>query len=185
MLWSVLLRLILPAGLLVAPSDKVVVAPCNEAVAIPSSRTLPVGHGLRTARFTATQFTATCVVPFTDTRTIHGLWPQWPGGEWCTGPAFSTEPLQPIIDALNRVWVSDDGNNTAFWQHEWEKHGCCTNMSLLDYFNTTLDLYANAISASPETDLNFCFVFPDMVPTSLENCNQTADSSFDDSDSAP
>lgn len=74
--------------------------------------------------------------------TIHGLWPQWANN--CPGPAFNIRALSSLTNKLNNDWPScvGTGGNVAFWQHEWEKHGTCSKLSLQSYFSTTLSLYS-------------------------------------------
>jgi hypothetical protein len=69
--------------------------------------------------------------------TIHGLWP-----EWCAGPPFSPTALEPVASRLQQWWSSCEGddNATAFHEHEWAKHGRCTELTQLAYFTTALDL---------------------------------------------
>ena len=73
--------------------------------------------------------------------TIHGLWPQW--GESCAGEPFDLSALSPILTEMRHDWPSCDGPDTPeqFWQHEWEKHGTCSKLPLLQYFRTALQLY--------------------------------------------
>jgi ribonuclease T2 len=46
---------------------------------------------------------------------------------------------------MNHYWPNvksepTDADYDSFWQHEWTKHGTCSPLSQLDYFNTTLNL---------------------------------------------
>ncbi|QCD93013.1 ribonuclease T2 [Vigna unguiculata] len=44
---------------------------------------------------------------------------------------------------LQQVWPNYYSTNyTKFWEHEWEKHGTCSNMQQFDFFRLTLDIYA-------------------------------------------
>ena len=95
--------------------------------------------------------------------TIHGLWPQW--AESCGGEPFDVNQLAPILDEMTTDWPSCEGSDTSeeFWQHEWEKHGTCTQIPQLQYFRTALQLYTYEPSQCPEicarTQLVFFFLF--------------------------
>ena len=76
---------------------------------------------------------------------IHGLWPQNKDGSYpsfCQPcEKFVKTKLKPFKKRIIQYW--DDTFNSIDWsflQHEWEKHGCCSNMSLLNYFDKTLEL---------------------------------------------
>eukprot|EP01104_Vermistella_antarctica_P000648 TRINITY_DN10795_c0_g1_i1.p3 TRINITY_DN10795_c0_g1~~TRINITY_DN10795_c0_g1_i1.p3 ORF type:complete len:246 (-),score=31.53 TRINITY_DN10795_c0_g1_i1:983-1720(-) len=74
--------------------------------------------------------------------TLHGLWPQW--GNTCNGPPFSYSDLSPIINEMDAWWPSCYGENDSdFWDHEWGKHGTCSDLSELEYFTTALKLCQN------------------------------------------
>lgn len=100
-----------------------------------------------------------------DRVTIHGLWPEW--DQWCDGPNFNPSLLASIQPQLDKWWPSCDDNSTSFHAHEWEKHGTCSGMSELDYFNTALQLrslytpnlttclWANNISPFPCPNTNY------------------------------
>eukprot|EP00929_Paragymnodinium_shiwhaense_P071945 TRINITY_DN36536_c0_g1_i1.p1 TRINITY_DN36536_c0_g1~~TRINITY_DN36536_c0_g1_i1.p1 ORF type:complete len:160 (+),score=50.59 TRINITY_DN36536_c0_g1_i1:101-580(+) len=76
-----------------------------------------------------------------DAPTIHGLWPQW--AESC-GKEFDESAVSSIEGELHKYWKSCPeygGDDVGFWKHEWEKHGSCTGMDELTFFNTTLTLF--------------------------------------------
>src|SRR3990167_2909274 len=78
--------------------------------------------------------------------TIHGLWPQyspthWP--QWCNqSDHLSNQTLEHFPD-LSTIWTSCEGptQDYHFWAHEWSKHGTCSQMDQITYFNTTINLY--------------------------------------------
>lgn len=93
-----------------------------------------------------------------DRFTIHGLWPQPETSPPATKADFTkilvgNEKLK--IDLLtylpNAKFKYDHGSGRRetqkerqaidFWTYEWNKHGALSGMSLVDYFQTTIDLY--------------------------------------------
>jgi len=90
--------------------------------------------------------------------TIHGLWPSRNDGTWPS--ACSDEKLDLSIvmsDGLSQNWPNikalspDAAGHTAFWDHEWSKHGTCSGLSQQDYFNTALDLLLSTPSIVKES----------------------------------
>jgi len=100
--------------------------------------------------------------------TIHGLWPE--NGEWCNPTPLNHTAIQPLMNRLKSEWptcydVSDDlvlandqdffyssqllNSDFSFWDHEWEKHGSCTGMDQVHYFNYTLNLYEKLLPSLP------------------------------------
>jgi len=75
--------------------------------------------------------------------TIHGLWPNQK--EFCSEEKFDVKNIEPIIDKMELNWFSCYGNDTEFWDHEWSKHGTCTNFTQINYFNKSLWLYDKII----------------------------------------
>mmetsp|Transcript_31976 Transcript_31976/g.36366 ORF Transcript_31976/g.36366 Transcript_31976/m.36366 type:complete len:252 (+) Transcript_31976:28-783(+) len=77
---------------------------------------------------------------------IHGLWPMDDKG----GPQFCDpgRPFNPkllsssTLDQMNTWWPSYKGNNTAFWEHEWDKHGTCL---LLEEKSVEQDWFFNTV----------------------------------------
>lgn len=81
----------------------------------------------------------------TQTWGIHGLWPEWNSTSW---PQFckphdylDLDKIRPLVPLMEKYWYSCEGNNTAFWNHEWQKHGTCTNLDQYTYFSVALYLY--------------------------------------------
>ena len=93
-----------------------------------------------------------CSMPlpyWTTNFTIHGLWPQYATSGYpasCTTEAFDMSiPQQIGMNKMTQYWpdVQYDVSSPSydsFWQHEWSKHGTCSGLSQLDYFNQALDL---------------------------------------------
>jgi ribonuclease I len=76
--------------------------------------------------------------------TIHGLWPE--NKEFCSNEKFNISLIQDLQNEMNIKWFSCYGNNTEFWNHEWSKHGTCTNFTQHQYFEKSLSIYDNIIS---------------------------------------
>jgi ribonuclease T2 len=72
---------------------------------------------------------AECKVGNHTTFVLHGLWPQAQSGP----PPMECAPARPvaqsIVDRMVRFFPS-----RGLVQHEWEKHGTCSNLSSADYF---------------------------------------------------
>nr|ABE27180.1 S-locus S-RNase c [Prunus armeniaca] len=74
--------------------------------------------------------------------TIHGLWPSnysnptMPSN--CTGSQFNDRKVYPQLRSkLKRSWPNvESGNDTKFWEGEWNKHGTCSEQTLnqMQYF---------------------------------------------------
>jgi len=77
--------------------------------------------------------------------TIHGLWPEFVNGSYpqnCAGPKFDVNVISGLVSTLNKVWPSNSGSNNVFWQHEWEKHGTCSDFAEYAYFQNAINLQA-------------------------------------------
>lgn len=84
--------------------------------------------------------------------TIHGLWPSYSNGGWPSDCASSSDEeifnhtiLAPLIPQLERFWPNVKAKQSPdakhfydFWQYEWGKHGTCSTLSCLDYFEAAL-----------------------------------------------
>lgn len=79
--------------------------------------------------------------------TIHGLWPQYAVNGYpasCNSEPFdATIPQQIGESTMVQYWPnvqSDPGSSsyTSFWEHEWSKHGTCTTLTQLQYFETAI-----------------------------------------------
>ncbi|OWM75936.1 ribonuclease 3-like [Punica granatum] len=80
---------------------------------------------------------------------IHGLWPNYKDGSYqskCNPDhVFDKSEISDLISSLEKSWPtlscpSNDG--LKFWEHEWEKHGTCSESELdqHDYFEAGLKL---------------------------------------------
>ena len=90
-----------------------------------------------------------------DTFLIHGLWiEQCEECPTCGYPSFcesackfNISKLAPIYDRIQENWFPGENPlNNSLLSHEWCKHGSCTNMTELAYFNMTLGLYDELVA---------------------------------------
>jgi len=86
--------------------------------------------------------------------TIHGLWPQYSDSSYsedgypsyCSSEAFDSNIINEIgYNTMTEKWpnvqsVPEDADYDSFWDHEWSKHGTCSELSQLDYFDAALNL---------------------------------------------
>ncbi|KAM6571019.1 hypothetical protein CsatA_015099 [Cannabis sativa] len=80
---------------------------------------------------------------------IHGLWPNYKDGSYPSNcdpnNPFDQSQISDLSSGLQKNWPTlacPSGSGLKFWEHEWEKHGTCSE-SVLDqhsYFQTTLNL---------------------------------------------
>nr|QCF59422.1 S3-RNase [Prunus dulcis] len=81
--------------------------------------------------------------------TIHGLWPSnysnptMPSN--CNGSKFDDRNVSPQLrNKLKRSWPDvESGNDTKFWEDEWNKHGTCSEQTLnqFQYFERSQDMW--------------------------------------------
>nr|ACU25553.1 self-incompatibility associated ribonuclease S2 [Prunus pseudocerasus] len=81
--------------------------------------------------------------------TIHGLWPSnysnptMPSN--CNGLKFEDRKVYPQLRSkLKRSWPDvESGNDTKFWESEWNKHGRCSEQTLnqMQYFEGSHDMW--------------------------------------------
>nr|ABD49101.1 S13-RNase [Prunus avium] len=81
--------------------------------------------------------------------TIHGLWPsnysnpRKPSN--CNGSQFDDRKVYPDLRSdLKRSWPDvEGGNDTKFWEGEWNKHGKCSEQTLnqFQYFERSHDMW--------------------------------------------
>jgi hypothetical protein len=106
---------------------------------------------------------------------IHGWWPEyntvkWPS--WCDKSRynlFNNSAIESIRPIMVQEWgICPTWTHTSdfyFWKHEWEKHGTCTNDTVLEYFTHSLKAY---FQAEAENWYGCCdkSIHPlDMIPT--------------------
>lgn len=81
--------------------------------------------------------------------TIHGLWPQYMDNgypDFCTTEPFDNSiPQQIGEDTMIQYWPDvkyspSSSSYNSFWEHEWTRHGTCSGLTQLQYFNTALQL---------------------------------------------
>ncbi|KAF6999952.1 hypothetical protein CFC21_015920 [Triticum aestivum] len=86
---------------------------------------------------------------------IHGLWPNYaacrPAGDtnrtrcwpdFCNaGDTFNPSLISDLRSDMDRNWGTlscRSNDSTAFWSHEWSRHGTCSNMDQHAYFLAAL-----------------------------------------------
>lgn len=78
---------------------------------------------------------------------IHGLWPQYAVNGYpssCTTEPFDNSIPQQIGEPImierwpDVQYTVDSSSYNKFWEHEWTKHGTCSGLSQLEYFNNAL-----------------------------------------------
>ena len=98
-----------------------------------------------------------------DHFSLHGLWPQPRGVEYCGVPATQKsddkagdwDKLPPVeVDAETRAELEKvmPGTQSMLERHEWTKHGTCYKTSADEYFDDSLAVIG-AINASKVRDL--------------------------------
>jgi ribonuclease T2 len=115
----------------------------------------------------------------TDYFTIHGLWPEYNNGNYpsnCPGPAFNVSAIQDLVNNLDQYWPSNQGGNDDFWEHEWSKHGTCSNFGQHAYFQ-------NALIFQNKFDIKSALDNANIVPSSSKkytasSISQAIDRSF-------
>ena len=72
---------------------------------------------------------------------IHGLWPEYTPTTWpqfCQPSRYGEynhDTIQTHYPSIGNYWPDSQ------WKHEWMKHGTCTNMTMLQYFGRTYDIF--------------------------------------------
>jgi ribonuclease T2 len=68
---------------------------------------------------------------------VHGLWPQYNNGSW-PQDCSSTPPVsQSTVNHMLPMMP-----DKSLIQHEWEKHGTCSGLSMKDYFGAIEKVYS-------------------------------------------
>jgi len=81
---------------------------------------------------------------------IHGLWPSdgSVGPNFCTDEKFDSSKIASLSKDMNQYWSGLYASAEGFHEHEWTKHGTCSNKTQLDFFTlvlavaTRLDVYS-------------------------------------------
>ena len=80
-----------------------------------------------------------------DRFTIHGVWPEylnatWP--EYCTTEPLNLDQIESLVDQLKTEWTDHNSDfPQRFWEHEWSKHGTCSDLNQYEYFSLGLKLH--------------------------------------------
>ncbi|KAJ6312121.1 hypothetical protein OIU76_012056 [Salix suchowensis] len=96
---------------------------------------------------------------------IHGLWPNYNDGNYpsnCDANSpYDPKKVADLRSGMQKNWPTlacPSGSGVAFWAHEWEKHGTCSE-SILDqhgYFQAALNLrrQVNLLQALKNAGIN-------------------------------
>ncbi|CAH8382488.1 unnamed protein product [Eruca vesicaria subsp. sativa] len=80
---------------------------------------------------------------------IHGLWPNYNDGSYPSNcdpdSEFDPSKISDLVSTLQTKWPTlacPSNEGFKFWEHEWEKHGTCSEsvMDQREYFEHTLEL---------------------------------------------
>jgi len=129
--------------------------------------------------------------------TIHGLWPQYTSGDgypsYCDSEAFDLDVIDEIgWTEMTEKWpnVQSNPNDTdydSFWEHEWDKHGTCIQLSQFDYFDAALNLSEIIATPSVMQEAIGQNMSADELRTALDNgitdsavlqCDKTQDGAY-------
>jgi ribonuclease T2 len=87
--------------------------------------------------------------------TIHGMWPEFKDGTWpqfCTTEELDNATIAPLLPLMEHLWPNVKAlQPTAqhffdFWKHEWSKHGTCSGLTQLQYFDAALHHFVDTPS---------------------------------------
>jgi ribonuclease T2 len=67
---------------------------------------------------------------------VHGLWPQYENGGFPADCSAERAVPQAIVDSMIDIMPSK-----KLIQHEWDKHGTCSGLSVDKYFQLTRQIY--------------------------------------------
>ncbi|XP_077568563.1 ribonuclease T2 isoform X2 [Stigmatopora nigra] len=86
-----------------------------------------------------------CHHPNVEHWTLHGFWPDV--GNMCNNTwNFNSTEIEDLLPDMQKSWPDLLKASSAFWKHEWSKHGTCAAKSLAlnsqhKYFSKALELY--------------------------------------------
>lgn len=90
--------------------------------------------------------------------TLHGLWPENYDGvypQFCTNQPLNVSEIEKEIGfaKLIKYWpdvkrAKDSATYPQFWEHEWLKHGTCSNLDSLQYFRACIELLEFSMNAT-------------------------------------
>ena len=81
----------------------------------------------------------------TDVFSLHGSWATLTPSDWreyCKGAEqYNDTALDILNPRLSQDWPNAWGSAASLHKHEWLKHGSCTCLSEVEYFNATLNAF--------------------------------------------
>ena len=93
-----------------------------------------------------------CLAPkpyWQENFTLHGLWAQYDTTgypSYCSTESFDSNiPIEIGWDTMTTYYPDvkyseTDPDYDSFWEHEWDKHGTCSELSQYDYFQQAIEL---------------------------------------------
>ena len=92
---------------------------------------------------------------------LHGAWPErsaryWP--QFCQGSPFNATALDALQPRLEKDWPNYWGSSAALHKHEYLRHGTCSGLTEVNYFNRSLNAYERYnLNDLDQTDLQRSF----------------------------
>ncbi|GMJ05665.1 ribonuclease 3 [Hibiscus trionum] len=92
---------------------------------------------------------------------IHGLWPNYNDGSYPSNcdpdSSFDESKISDLIPTMQKEWPTlacPSGDGFKFWDHEWTKHGTCSESELNErqYFEAAIALKGKANLLQALTD---------------------------------
>ncbi len=103
---------------------------------------------------------------------VHGLWPQYENGGFPADCSVRTTVPKPIVDSMLDIMPSEE-----LIQHEWDKHGTCSGLSVEKYFQLTRQIYNSiAIPAKYKQPTDYIVTSVKDLENDLIAANPTLDS---------
>ncbi|KAF4089996.1 hypothetical protein AMELA_G00044640 [Ameiurus melas] len=107
--------------------------------------------------------------------TLHGLWPDT-GSECNVSWHFNASLIADLLPEMKTFWPDLlKPNSTAFWKHEWTKHGTCAAHA--EAMNTQHKYFSKALELYHKLDLDSVLKKSNIVPsenyyklTDVEEC---------------